>query len=107
MPDGWARSARGGYFNGPTLGAVDGSVVGTMCAPVLGANVAFSGISSTLVSDGDLEWGFLLGTDTGTGNGQLLTALRTDEAVAPVPRPAGLPLLIGALAPLALMRRRG
>ncbi|WP_425039293.1 hypothetical protein [Primorskyibacter sp. S187A] len=100
LPAGWDATSTSGGSNGPTLGAVDGSVVGAVWTPEEGDFVTFSGVSSELVAEGDLVWTSLV------PRGGASSIIREVATLAPVPLPASGLLFMAALPFLAWGRRK-
>lgn len=96
VPTGWTATSSSGGHNGPTLCYVP-SCGPTYWTPTLGDTLEFSGYSTTYVAEGDLLWSNIAGSN--------ITRYET-AVLAPVPLPAGLPLLATGAVLLGLMRRR-
>ncbi|OAN79224.1 hypothetical protein A8B78_13050 [Jannaschia sp. EhC01] len=104
IPTGALATSSGGGSNGPTLGFVDGSVSGLQLVPdAVGFSVAFSGVSSYAYTSGTLRFSHLV------GNTATIRAVANQVAsfdTSPIPLPAGLPLLLGALGAAGFVARR-
>lgn len=104
LPPGAGATRVTGFHNGPTIGFVDGSVIGTFLSfASVGDFVSFSGRSSANVADGDLLWTYLQG-DLASGDTEVANRV-TGFGVSTVPVPAAFPLLFAALAALGLFSR--
>lgn len=101
LPPGAGATTVTGFHNGPTIGFVDGTVIGDFLAfAAIGDFVEFSGRSSANVADGNLHWAYLQGdfVDNAFETANEVASL----GVTTVPLPAGLPLLGAALAVLGV-----
>lgn len=96
LPSGWTATSTIGGHNGPSLGAVDGSVILPGYSPLaLGDYISFSGVSATLIPDGDLLWSNLQGSF-----GASLASFEVANNISAVPLPAALPLFVVGLSVL-------
>lgn len=106
LPAGAYGTTSSGGLNGPTL------CFGTSCGiddaawtpTSVGESVSFSGVSSTLLAAGDLEWAFLQSSAFAPGQLTLLEA--NDLTATVVPLPAPLMLLGAGLLFLGGLRQR-
>lgn len=101
---GWTATASTGGYDGPTL-VYGARVTFPGWAPTLGESVFFTGVSSTLVADGELYFNYLRNN---AGNLQLGGSFvaNVTNSLTPVPLPATGLLLFGALGGLGLARRK-
>ncbi|MEM9633866.1 MAG: hypothetical protein AAGA50_21225 [Pseudomonadota bacterium] len=91
LPAGWNGQSSIGGHNGPTLGYGGVSLPGY--SPLaIGDVFSFTGVSSTLVANGELRWSNLLGSYGNNANYEVA------NQVSAVPVPAALPLALSAFA---------